>query len=110
MKNPFKGCLDNCTRVHYTRKPKERNGNRMATYLVIVHSRGDSRLDVHEHDYEIEAYTAEQAVAEARQQWEEGIQPMWPDLSIEDAFVIDEEADPNTWEFEFEGIFARRAG
>lgn len=65
------------------------------TYTVIVHSRGVSRLDVHEDEYEIEASTAEEAVAEARRQWEEVIQPTWPDLSIEEAFIVDEDADPN---------------
>lgn len=68
------------------------------TYLVIVHSRGVSRLDVHEDEYEIEAITAEEAVAEAKRQWTEVIQPTWPDLSIEDAFVVDKDADPNFWE------------
>lgn len=70
----------------------------MVTYLVVVHSRGESRLDVHEHEYEIDAATEAEAIAEARRRWTEAIQPTWPDLSIEDAFVVEDDADENTWE------------
>lgn len=70
----------------------------MPVFTAIIHSTGPSAVDYCEDSYEITAETAQVAIDEAKLRFKREILPRWPDLCIEDAFVVPAGADPNEFE------------
>lgn len=70
----------------------------MTRFTAVIHSSGQDAVDFCEDTYEITAETPQAAISEARRRFDAEILPHWPQLCVEDAFVLPEDVDCDEFE------------
>lgn len=72
----------------------------MDAYTVMIHSTGVDAVDIHEDEYAIAATTPQAAIATARGRFAADC----PALTIDDAFVLPDDVDPNLFDLKLHAI------